>query len=295
MATICINTLCGIPSSGKSTFCRKVLTEAQLFNVIHICYDDFIRMPNANNSAAEKSVYFQSKQYKKDRFSMKWLIQQLIDDIKENSNFCKFGQAILNDFPHVNFDTNFDCTKEYYLLLIDDTMHYKSMRKEMRRLARDNELGFFVTFFQTSLDKAIGRNQNRCCVVDEKHLERMYANIEIPSNEDGEIMLMNIDDTEKITTNAVELFALKCIGSPLQLVQSVHYPVIEQTILHKADLILRKSVNQKMNNFKKIYHAVNLKELANTLCAKRSFILKEIKMGRIDLPENLNDLNDFID
>lgn len=295
MATICINTLIGIPASGKSSFCQKIQSEAKIFNVIHICYDSFIRMPNTDDSFAKKSVYFQSKRYKKGRFSLLWLLQQLIDDIKENTNFHKFRQAIISDFPHVNFDIKSDSTKEKYLLLIDDTMHYKSMRKEVRTIAKDNEIGFFVTFFHTTLDNAIKRNQNRSCVVDQQHLERMYSTIEEPTSEDGEIMHVNIEDEHQVTTDFVELFALKCIEAPLKLVNSGDHHVIDQSMLHKADLILRKSVNQKMINVKRTNPSVNLKELAKTLCAKRSFVLQEIKIGRINLPENLNDLMNFID
>lgn len=284
-----------MPASGKSTFCQKIQSEAKIFNVIHLCYDDFIRMPNTDDSSSDSFLYFQSKQYKKQRFSLLWLIQQLIDDINENTDFFKFRQAIFSDFPHVNFNIRTESIKEYYLLLIDDTMHYKSMRKEIRTLARDNELGFFVTFFHSTLDSAILRNQNRNYVVDEKHLERMYGNLEAPTDEDGEIMHINIDDNHQISIDFVESFALKCIASPLKIVQSVNNPVIEQTMLHKADLILRKSVNQKMTNYKKSDVTVDLRELAKLLCAKRSFVLGEIKMGRIDLPENLDDLSHFID
>lgn len=293
MTNICMNTLIGIPASGKSTFCRRTQSEATIFNVIHLCYDDFIRMPT-DDSSSDSFLYFQSKQYKKQRFSLLWLIQQLIDDINENTDFFKFKQAVFSDFPHFNFNVRTESSKEYYLLLIDDTMHYKSMRKEIRTLARNNELGFFVTFFHSTLESSIERNQNRNSVVDEKHLERMFCHFEPPTDEDGEIMHINIADDDQISTNFLESFALKCIDSPLKIVQSVNNPVVEPTILHKADLILRKSVNQKMKNYKK-NSTVDLRELAKLLCAKRSFVLGEIKMGRIDLPENLNDLSYFID
>lgn len=291
MTNICINNFTGIPASGKSTFCQKIQSESKIFNVLHICYDDFIRMPD---SSSETFQYFQSKQYKKQRFSLLRLIQQLIDDIKGKTQFSKFKQTVSSDFPHVKCNLKSVFTREYYLLLIDDTMHYKSMRKEIRTLARDNEIGYFVTYFHSTLESAINRNQNRNNVVDKKHLERMFAVFEPPSDEDGEIININLDDNPQISTNFVELFALKMISSPLKPVQSVTYPVVEQGLLHKADLILRKSINEKMKNCKNDL-TVNLKKLAEKLCAKRSFILKEIKMGRIDLPENLNDLSNFID
>lgn len=296
MTNICINTLSGIPASGKSTFCQKIQSEAKIFNVIHICYDDFIRLPDiASSSSSDTFLYFKSKQYKRQRFSLLWLIQQLIDGIKANSDFSKFRQAINSDFPHANFDVKAESSKKYYLLLIDDTMHYKSMRKEIRTLARDNELGHFVTFFHSTLDSAIDRNQNRKDVVDKKHLERMYAIFEAPTYEDGKILKINIDENHQIDNQFVESFALECINCPLKFVQLVNHPVIEQTTLHKVDLVLRKSVNRKMTNYQKGNISVDLRELAKLLCAKRCFVLKEIKMGRIDLPENLDDLSNFID
>lgn len=295
LTKICINTLTGLPASGKSTFCEKVLREAQTFNVIQICYDDFIRMPSADDSLASRSLYFQSKQYKKDRFSLLWLIQQLIDDIKQNTNFTKFRRALFNDFPHVNFNIKFESSKELYLLLIDDTMHYKSMRKEIRTLARDNELGLFVTYFHSTLQGAILRDQNRRSTVEEDYLKRMDAIIEAPTDEDGETVRVNVDDDEMITTNFVESFALDCIKNPLKSVQLVNEPVLEQTMIHKADLVLRQCVNRKMKKYKDSSSAVDLKKVAEMLCAKRCFVLKEIKLGGIDLPVDLDDLVNFID
>lgn len=295
MSNICINTLIGIPASGKSTFSQKVQSQAKIFNVIHICYDDFIQMPDIGDSSIEASFYFQSKQYKKQRFSVLWLIKQLIDDIQEDTKFSKFNEVLSCDFPHVTFDIKVDSTKEYYLLIIDDTMHYKSMRKEIRTLARNHQVGYFVTFFHSTLDSAISRNQNRLCSVDEKHLKRMCDIFEPPADEVGDIIHINIDDDHEITVDFVELFALKCMKYPLRIVHSVESSPMEQSTLHKVDLILRKSINGKMKKSKEFNTTVKLNELAKVLCAKRLFLLNEIKMGRIVLPENLDDLSCFID
>ncbi|XP_037039226.1 uncharacterized protein LOC119076537 [Bradysia coprophila] len=294
LTNICVNTLTGLPASGKSTFCQKIQREAQTFNVIHICYDDFIRLPTTDDSPAQ-SHYFQSKQYKKHRFSLLWLIQQLIDDIKQNTDFSKFQLAILTDFPHVKLNVTFESSKKLYLLLIDDTMHYKSMRKEVRTLARDNELGYFVTYFHSTLDGAIERNRGRTFTVDENHLKRMHAIIEGPTDEDGQIIRVNVDDDEEIATNFVESFALDCIKTPLKSLQLVSEPVVEQTIIHKVDLVLRQCVHRKMRLCKETNRTGDLRKIAEALCAKRSFVLREIKLGRIDLPDNLDDLSNLID
>lgn len=271
-------------------------SESQLFNVIHICYDNFIRLPITTDPPADKALYFQSKRYKKDRFSLLWLIQQLIDEIKGNKNVDKFQQSVRSDFPHVAFDIKFTSTKEYFLLLIDDTMHYRSMRKEIRTLARNNEVGLFVTYFASTLEGAMMRNRNRDDSVDEYHLERMSAIIEVPTtDEDGVILHIDVDADQKITCNSVELIALKSIESPLKSVQLIDHPVIEQTVLHKVDLVLRRCVNQKMKSYKQTNRSKDLRELAKILCDKRTFVLREIRMGRIDLPENLEDLNYLID
>lgn len=295
LTNICINALTGLTASGKSTFCQNIHREAATFNVIHICYDDFIRMPSTDDSLNAKSLYFESKQYKKDRFSLLWLIQQLIDDIKQNTDFSKLRLAMLTDFPHVNFNVKCESSKELYLLLIDDTMHYKSMRKEIRTLARDNEVGFFVTHFHSSLAGAIQRNLGRDFTVEENHLKRMHAIIEAPTDEDGQIVRVDVDNDEKVTTNFVESFALNCMKTPLKSVQFLNEPIVEQTMIHRADLVLRRCVNQKMRGYKETGRTVDLRKLAESLCAKRSFVLRELKMGRIDLPDNLDDLGNFID
>lgn len=294
MRQICINTLIGIPASGKTTFCQKIQSESKIFNVIHICYDDFIQMPAIDDSSTDSALYFQSKQYKKQRFSLLWLVRQLIEDIKENTEFSKFRHVLSSDFPHVKINIKFESSKENYLLLIDDTNHYKSMRKEMRTLARNLELGFFFTYFHSTIDTAICRNKNRYAVVDEKHLKRMFDIFEPPTEEEGEILHVAIDDDNKISIDFVESFALKSIDCPLKINQSVNYPVVEQSIVHKADLILRKSINEKMTLYKESKN-FNLSEIAKVLCAKRSFVLNEIKTGRIVLPENLDDLSYLID
>jgi len=246
--------------------------------MLKIRHQKYVIISNQNNT-------------KKQRFSLLWLIQQLVGDIKQKTEFSLFRQTLLSEFPHVSFELKFNSPKENYLLLIDDTMHYKSMRKEIRTLARNNELGFFVTYFQSTIDNAISRNRNRSNTIDDKHLQRIFDIIEPPTDEDGEIIHINISEDHKITTDVLELFALKCIGCPLKTVLSVNNPPIEQTKLHKVDLILRKSINGRMKKFKESNVSVNLSELAKALCAKRLFILNEIKMGSIVLPENVDDLS----
>lgn len=291
MPNIFINNLVGIPASGKSTFCSDLLRSVELhqkpkINLIHVCFDHFISVPESINS-----TYFESKQYKKHRFNVGMLIQQIIDDI--NTSECNFNntQNIANALFGISFKINVAFKSlNKYLLLIDDIMYYKSMRKQIRNIARANDVGYFCTFFQSSLEGAIKRNSKRCGVLPEAHIRRVFSKFEPPDQQDGFVLLAEVESGNIPTNDELEGM-LRRLDSTEQW--NVLVPLVqqrtEQSYLHNIDLMLRKEIQRRLK-CERDCEGKNRASHAIVLCGKRKHILKEIRNGNICLK---NDAEDF--
>lgn len=288
MPNIFINNLVGIPASGKSTYCSDLLRSVELhkqpnINVIHVCFDHFISVPQSFNS-----TYFDSKQFKKDRFHVGMLIQQIIVDI--NSTDCSFNntRTLANRLFGIEFQINvrFKSLKKY-LLLIDDNMYYKSMRKHIRNIARANEVGYFCTFFQSSLEGAVERNNKRGGILPETHIRRMYLKFEPPDDQDDFILMANVD-ANNIPTNEELVGMLRRLES-IEQWKIIAPPVqqrTEQSDLHNIDLMLRKEIQRQLKSGQDCGESKDRASYATVLCAKRKHILKEIRNGNICLPND---------
>lgn len=294
MPNIFINNLVGIPASGKSTYCSDLLRSVEVhqqpnINVIHVCFDHFISVPESFNS-----TYFESKQYKKHRFDVGMLIQQIIDDI--NTSECNFNstQNISNALFGISFKINvgFKSLKKY-LLLIDDNMYYKSMRKQIRNIARANDVGYFCTFFQSSLEGAIERNNKRCDVLPEAHIRRMYSKFEPPDHQDEFVLMADVESANIPTNDELEEMLRRLQSAdqwkvPATAVQQR----TEQSDLHNIDLILRKEIQRRLKSGMGC-ESKDIASYASVLCGKRKHILKEIRNGNICLPHDVDDFDEF--
>lgn len=291
---ICINNLIGLPASGKTTFCKQFITfNPKTVGVIHICFDDFIKIQSNDE-------YFQSKSFQRDRFQLRCLINAIVEQLKQHGSAIKFNEICENHFPEAIVPANksFKNCNEF-LLLIDDNMYYKSMRKQIRNISVEHKIGYFQTYFSVAIDKSIERNRQRNECLPNDFLWKMREKFELPIDTDGEFTIQIDSDDNIVLTIEEILFTVM----PKQMEDAIEISnkndakqlnETHQSIVHQIDLILRKEINRRMLL---IDDDVAMKKImAKLLCQRRRQLLAEIRSNEInkDLVNSLDDWKEFI-
>lgn len=289
MNKVCLINLAGIPAAGKTTFCRQFCEylhdNKDPFNVVHIEFDQFVRIPMGE----ERLQYFGSKMFKQNRFRLRWIIRELIDDIKVNRSIEKSLKLFHIDYPECTLRTVLQSNIGNFIILIDDNMYYKSMRKEIRSIAKEKSTGYLILHLEISVAEAISRNKSR---TEEKRLAHdiithMASKFERPEQSEGSIVRFNMEGYSQfqVIIDAIQ----QCIQHPLSPEPIAMNTVVEQSQLHRLDLILRKEISQKMKN-----SDTNRRILAEIYCQKRKLILNDLRRGLLNIPDNLMELKDML-
>lgn len=325
---ICINNLVGLPASGKTTFAQQLIEYSNKnpnqfsFSIIHLCYDDFIKLDKVmikNRCENNKLInYLNNKQYRKDRFNLIILLKQIIYDIKNcNNNFTESKNVIFKEFPYINIDNiEIKFPKQHelcknYLLIIDDNMYYKSMRNQILNIAKQENIGYYVTYFEIDLDNALESNRLReqHCIPNE-FVEKMYKKFDIPILEDN-YTIFKVNRNNQSNNNYMEIFPKineitfnEMIKSKIKqnLKNNVEQKIVDQkhiqSKIHKIDLILRKEISIKINNYNRLLidndRCITKKQYANILCEKRKLLLQQIRNEDLEIPDDLNDLKIYL-
>lgn len=282
---ICVNNLVGIPASGKSTICKRLVQLSKSgkldFNVIHLCYDDLICVKNS----ADK--------HKDNRFRVRCLILNILNDIRTGCLFGITDKWCTYEFKKYNFSIEFNPKILNFMLLVDDTMYYKSMRKEIRTIAKSYGSNYFLTYLFVPLDEAIARNQKRQNPLPNHHIEQIYSKMEAPKISEGFTLILN-ENTKFI--DVVEIYYREMLNSItiLEETNSKHYSQNGQVempnTIHQIDLMLRKEISSQL----KTTTLNNKPMLANTLAAKRKCLLNDLRCRTIFIPNNVTDLTTYI-
>lgn len=138
--------LCGLPGAGKTTLC-KLLKERSAGTVLHICFDEYLE-EDLHNGEGQRSFDPQLWHQSRKR---------------------AFTRAEVSLQSH-----------EFQLILLDDNMHLRSMRRESYKLACKYEAGFAVLYIPCSLDDALKNNVTRKFAVSDDVVHRMAATLEPP-------------------------------------------------------------------------------------------------------------------
>lgn len=274
---ICIGNLVGLPAAGKTTFCHEIIkhfTKNQYeCNVLHISYDNFIDIPN-------DIAYFEHKIYKKNRLQLAWIIDRIIKNFKTIRNIEFLNEIFNRTYPQNTFNCikslSFNLENENCLLLIDDNMYYKSMRKQIRNIAIENEIGYFLINFRTTLNACLNQNSQRLNSIPNEFIEKMKVKFEQPQRQEGFLFNVGIDNV------SIELFQETIqyhFDHPLVKQEPLESINVPQSELHRIDLILRKTINRKMNEIP----SDNRSKVGKVLCGKRVFILKEFRCGHLGI------------
>lgn len=289
MNEVCLNVLVGIPGAGKTTYCQRIqeylnVTYSSL-KAIHICFDDFIKF--------DAAIDLENSSFRDKRKRFLELLEQFIQalNIIDFTNLEQINNVLHQEFNN-KISINVPLTPLRYLILIDDNMYYRSMRYQIFQISRRLRTGYFQTFFNVSLETATARNRERANPVPEEVISRMFYKLEKPDEnickwENNTIILSNSSEEFQTILNQT----IKCLENPvtpLETNQISRETPVEQSLVHKVDLALRKAVGEMIKQQKELLNGDNIKLFAEGLLSKRKLFLEDLRAGTVEInPESI--------
>lgn len=279
--------LIGLPGSGKTSLAKTLKNHIKTFKeisyyFIHICYDELIPFFNHGHGIEWKIL----------RNSVALKVEELVVALKsKKKELCPtVFAAEVEDLQ--TFNSNI-------ILIIDDNMHFKSMRYTLYQIARNHGIGFCQVFLNCSLELALLKNEERDpnSIVPRQIIEAMYTKLEKPNKKNNwEKYALCIDAFSNVNEVCSQLFPI--------LIDSLHnFEYVrndskqrelsavqcKKSTLHQSDLALRKIVGTKIKEFLSQSTNYDPKKYSLQLNAKRSEILYDIKTGNISLPHGIDE------
>lgn len=292
---LCIGVLMGIPSSGKSYFCKFLqdhfakYSDSVLKNVcvVCVCYDKFLKHEN---------IYSSAEKWKDQRKNVFVNVENFVSALKG------FGSVddstIITDTDKENI-----MKSEYVILLIDDNMYYKSMRYQYYQLARKLGVSFCQFYLKADLRNALKFNKMRDlhCIIPERIIQNMWEKFEPPDVKNGwERLSLTINSYEDFSTISViisihnivieslnnpvddnrgndeEMKSMKCTNS-----STIHH--IDIAMRHWIEKCIKKVVMQGAKSDE-------LRLLGQSYSNRKKQILHSLKLGSLTLPSDVNSI-----
>ena len=162
-AHTCLVVLCGLPGAGKTTLSENLVREVEKthgstssLKVVpkHIAFDEV----GGDDVQGRSSSEYDPDVWKKNRRKAHELVE-----------------AEVSTAP-------VELGEERKLVIVDDNMHLRSMRRQMYLLARQHRTDFVIVYVHIPLSEALGRNVRRgSSSVPEHVISRMHSTFEPPS------------------------------------------------------------------------------------------------------------------
>jgi O-phosphoseryl-tRNA(Sec) kinase len=276
--SICLASLCGIPASGKSTFCQNLLnsTNQLNFSIIWINFDDYLKLNFDSLETLDR------KEYKCARESLLKSLCELIADLKESS--VQIPQN--NLLPSLK---NFIFSNDRFLILLDDNFFYKSMRYKVLQISRKFRTGYFEIYFDCDLGTALSRNSKRFPKVPDEIIKKMFEKFEKPKT----TFIVNSEENQENYFEKIKQRFLEAIENSETVQETkIVETEINQNQIHQIDLILRKEISRIIQENKE--ETDDLKTLANSLNERRKQLLIDIRNNLVEFSNDLSDIKNFI-
>lgn len=291
MNHVCLINLAGIPAAGKTTFCRAfcelLQNDAARYNAVHIEFDSFVKI-SADEACSKKM-------YKQNRYRLRCLLRQFIDDIKSNGNIDKSLALARFEYTGCELRTVIHQNVVDYILLVDDNMFFKSMRKEIRSIAKELSIGHLILYFESSVDGAIARDSRR---IERAHVGKdiilnMAEKFEPPQEADeGSIIHINIETCTSLPFDVILAGIRHSMHQPLVSdLKTNHSAAVEQSQLHKIDLFLRREISRIVASSPSLD---DKKMLSAICCQKRKLILNDLRSGLLPIPDDFMEIKDLL-
>ncbi|NXC44284.1 PSTK kinase, partial [Penelope pileata] len=185
-------------------------------------------------------------------------------------------------------------------LVLDDNFYYRSMRREVHRLARAHSLGFCQLFLQCPLEQCLQRNRLRGRPVPEGTILRMAQRLEAPEPErnpweQNSLILSSSGcaPEEEPSAGLMGAFGMQIISL---LATALENPVKQNednteqkeadraicaaSAVHRADQMCRRIVSQAMKEAKdKNVLSSEMKSLAEELNKLKAEFLEDLRQG----------------
>lgn len=284
MNKICLNVLIGIPGAGKTTFCEGfqayLLEKHSPARLIHVCFDRLVEI--------EDNFDLENGCFKEKRRQLLQSFGKLIEGVKFNDQTCvdQVNKELIKKFnANIPIDLESTASGKVYAILLDDNMYYRSMRYEVFTLARKHGTGYLQSLFDVPLAEAKARNAGRPNPIAEEIISRMWIKLERPSSrfykwERNTLELLG----NSLEFEQLEQAILNCVNNPESPLEAKpEKQPVEQSVVHKVDLLLRKAVGDIMKSRKEIFDGQELKLLSDQLIVRRKAILDDLRAGLIEI------------
>lgn len=292
---IAIVVLIGLPGSGKTTFAQKIMNiirtgvYSENFEMVHICYDQIY-------SSMERHI-----EYKEFRQRNIEYIKQIITVLKGGKNKSEELHGLLKTAGLSTFCSSPDVKElQYYCVVIDDNMYYRSMRYEIFNVAKQFSIGFVQVYLDCSVSTALRNNSKR---LQESQLPnnvilKMNEKIERPNStqffwekqtqflssengfgdEDFKTFFVTLEHTfRNPITNEVK--NNDCVlKSQIECVQST---------VHQCDIAIRRLISKYMLRICGDVSSYSVKSLSTAMIKRKGKLLNDVKNGIVIIPTDI--------
>uniref|UniRef100_A0A182RCL9 Zf-Tim10_DDP domain-containing protein n=1 Tax=Anopheles funestus TaxID=62324 RepID=A0A182RCL9_ANOFN len=275
-----------LQSSGKTTYCQQIVAlPRRQFDVVHVCYDSYIKIDvNYDKFRDVKGLYKVHRQKLLSYVEMIILSFKENDQTKLNEVVARWSKQFENELL-----ISSNAMISDVVLLIDDNNYYRSMRREWQKVASKLSIGYLETFFDTALSNAIQRNRERPQPIDKQIINQMWMRLEKPNGklyhrEEDVITIQENVDYDRVV-GRIEY----CLEHPQEhsVVQKTVAEPMEQSEVHKTDIILRKLISKKMVEVKDGMSKQELQFFAKILQERKRRILEQIRKSELNVTEEL--------
>ncbi|KAK8814398.1 hypothetical protein WA158_008260 [Blastocystis sp. Blastoise] len=290
----CVITSCGAPASGKSTFFRKLAHEA-------VCQEEnvFVYLISFDNIELQQRNIIESWEITTWRNS-RLIALHMLDDIL--SDPISFSLSIPKECLFLS-----NCQiPEKIIILVDDTMHLRSMRKSILFFTKKYSCGYGCISFKGDLNTFIKRNETReqKDYVPPSIIQRIYTICEYPQNSPYEWEKYSIEintdiDSFRYPKEFIDLLFLNPFHKPRELTKEEiesQKKINERactTFKHLLEIEMRKQVKyfieqiKNYSNKKEMIQVINQtkKEFQQN---KSNYFIEQINKQNIEEDEEIN-------
>ncbi|XP_013379694.1 L-seryl-tRNA(Sec) kinase [Lingula anatina] len=303
----CIFLLCGLPGSGKTTLCKRLLSEAAKcqqksaelnLKLYHVCYDELLPVDTERTILQTVSEEGCSQWKKYRRNIIKCLDQKIASILGvSQGRESEIPAEIQLRFEQLQGIKSYsELDKTNHVFLIDDNLYYRSMRYEYYQLARKYEIGFGEAYISCDVETALQRNQTREQAIPEEVIVTMATRLEPPDPEEAWEQNSIALDEFSSSVDSVLQFMNHVLHHPVQRPPEEDMTMKEESritcsenLIHQADQILRKLIGLHIALKKETQTHIpeGIKTFAQKLNGLKSEILKDLKTGVLLVPSGV--------
>ncbi|CAN7940357.1 unnamed protein product [Ixodes hexagonus] len=182
----------GLPGSGKTTLVNRILEACQkpVDRRLHPCIISYDSLVNASTQAEMAHNRGLAKECRRQLlFAVQAWLAWFRGTNGAMPTSSELASAMLEQLQSCSSPVS---PHERALILVDDNLYYRSMRKEWFKLAQNASLGFCQVLVSCPLEEALRRNASRELPVPEATIRVMDSKLELPRGEPWEELAITV-------------------------------------------------------------------------------------------------------